>query len=72
MRIDMLDIEARIDRGEKLSKAESSKIMRYLNKEHLNRMDYPVDIELEKLDIFESQAQTRAKIRLNTDYSKIK
>ena len=72
MKIDMLEIEARIDRGERLSKSESKRIMRYLNKEHLNRMDYPVDIELNQLDIFEAQARTRAKIRLNTDYSKIK
>ena len=72
MKIVMAEIEARIDKGEKLSKRESGKIMRYLNKIHLNRLDFPVDIELGKIDIFEAQARTRAKIRLNTDYSKIK
>lgn len=68
MKIDMLEIEKRIDRGEKLSKRESGKIMRYLNKKHLNRMDFPVKISPERLGLLEAQARTRAKITMNTDY----
>ena len=67
----MAEIEARIDKGEKLSKIESSVIMRHLNKTHFNRMDYPVEIKPWLLNLLEVQARTRAKIRLNTDYSKI-
>ena len=71
MKIVMAEIEARIDKGEKLSRAESSVVMRHLNKTHFNRMDYPIKIESWLLNLLEAQARTRAKIRLNTDYSKI-
>ena len=71
MSIDMLDIEARIDRGEKLSRSESGKIMRYLNERHFNRMDTPSNVRHNREEILKAQARTRAKVRLNTDYNKI-
>lgn len=70
MKIDLIGIEKRIVNGEKLSRKESKEIMRYLNGIHLNRMDYPVDIDLGQIAVFEAQARTRAFVRLNTDYSK--